>query len=73
VARTTATQHRRCDTLFASLRYARASFGKPFTLSRMDFSDNPLRTNPTNPKNMKGIVSPKNAKIEKLVAVVLST
>jgi hypothetical protein len=39
----------------------------------MDFSDNPLRTNPTNPKNMKGIVSPKNAKIEKLVAVVLST
>jgi hypothetical protein len=58
---------------FASLRYARASFGKPFTLSRMDFSDNPLRTNPTNPKNMKGIVSPKNAKIEKLVAVVLST
>jgi len=51
----------------------RASFGSDFTVDRIVRSDNPLLTNPRNPKNMNGMVSAKNAKIEKLVAVVLST
>ena len=52
---------------------ARAWLGNSFTFSRMDFSDNPLRTKPTNPRKMNGIVSARNAKNEKLVAVVFST
>jgi hypothetical protein len=51
----------------------RASFGNDLTVDRIVRNDNPLLTNPKNPKNMNGIVSAKNAKIEKLVAVVLST
>jgi hypothetical protein len=58
-------------SLFAP--YARTALGKPFTFSRMDFSDSPLRTRPANPKNMNGTVSPRNAKNEKLVAVFFST
>jgi hypothetical protein len=51
----------------------RASLGNDFTVDRIVRNDNPLLTNPRNPKNMNGMVSAKNAKIEKLVAVVLST
>ena len=52
---------------------ARAWLGNSFTFSRMDFNDNPLRTNPANPRNIKGTVSARNAKNEKPVAVVFST
>src|SRR5277367_5398006 len=51
----------------------RACVGNSFTFSRMDFNDNPLRTRPANPRKIKGIVSARNAKMEKLVAVVFST
>ena len=51
----------------------RASLGSDFTVDRIVRSDNPLLTNPRNPKKMNGMVSAKNAKIEKLVAVVFST
>jgi hypothetical protein len=52
---------------------ARAWLGNSFTFSRMDFSDNPLRTRPTKPRKINGMVSARNAKNEKLVAVVFST
>jgi len=52
---------------------ARVARGRCVTVSRIDFSDIPLRTSAANPRKANGIVSAKSARNEKLVALFLST
>lgn len=49
------------------------SLGKLLTRSRMVRNERPLRTTAAKPRNTKGKVSARNAKMEKPVAVVFST